>query len=180
MLQRLLSLSMLCVVLSAPMTSFAQDTTDSSVKNALAAELLEVTESRKLIDQMIPQINTQMKTLFRQALGNQQLDEDLMVVFDRYSERMVEILKQQIRWETLEPSYIKIYTDVFTAEELRELIAFYETPLGQKMLKKMPEIMQASMAISQQQLKDILPQVQALATEMAKEMQAVKAQRKNE
>ncbi|WP_164513439.1 DUF2059 domain-containing protein [Thiosocius teredinicola] len=121
-----------------------------------------------------------MKTMFRQMLGNQQLDEDLLVVFDKYSERMVDLLKQEMRWEKLEPHYVQIYVDVFSEDELRDLIAFYRTPLGQKMLEKMPQIMQASLAISQQQMRDILPQIQSLGVEMATEMQAVKAQRKSE
>ncbi len=158
----------------------AQPTAQDAAKNALAVELLEITESRKLVDQMIPQVKTQMKTMFRQMLGNQQLDEDLLVVFDKYSERMVDLLKQEMRWEKLEPHYVQIYVDVFSEDELRDLIAFYRTPLGQKMLEKMPQIMQASLAISQQQMRDILPQIQSLGVEMASEMQAVKAQRKSE
>ncbi len=44
------------------------------------------------------------------------------------------------------PSYDKH----FTHDEIKQLIAFYETPLGEKLVKTQPVIMQASMAAGQQ------------------------------
>lgn len=40
-----------------------------------------------------------------------------------------------------------VYMKHFTEQELRELIAFYNTPVGQKALATMPEIMQEGAAI---------------------------------
>jgi uncharacterized protein len=42
-----------------------------------------------------------------------------------------------------------VYARNFSADELRELTAFYRTPLGQKMLQKLPVVMQESMAVGQ-------------------------------
>jgi uncharacterized protein len=49
-----------------------------------------------------------------------------------------EVMREHLTWATLEPEFVRIYTEVFTERELRELTAFYETPLGQKLLDKMP------------------------------------------
>ena len=43
-----------------------------------------------------------------------------------------------------------IYARNFSAAELRDLAAFYRTPIGQKLLQKMPTIAQESMTAGQQ------------------------------
>lgn len=50
-----------------------------------------------------------------------------------------------------------IYARHFTAPELRELIAFYRTPLGQKTLKTMPQIMNDSVQL----IMPRMPEIQA-------------------
>jgi hypothetical protein len=42
-----------------------------------------------------------------------------------------------------------IYAQHFTEQELKELIAFYKTPLGQKMLKEEPVAVEASLKRAQ-------------------------------
>jgi hypothetical protein len=42
-----------------------------------------------------------------------------------------------------------IYAHNFTAEELRQVTAFYQGPVGQKFLAKMPAIAQESLAMGQ-------------------------------
>jgi hypothetical protein len=66
---------------------------------------------------------------------------------------------EQFSWTTLEPEFIQLYVEVFTEAELRELTAFYRTELGQKMLLRLPEVMQRSMAITQARLQEALPQL---------------------
>jgi hypothetical protein len=44
---------------------------------------------------------------------------------------------------------IAIYARNFTADELREVTAFYRGPTGQKFLQKQPVILQDSMAVGQ-------------------------------
>jgi len=40
----------------------------------------------------------------------------------------------------------KIYASDFTEQELKDLVTFYKTPLGQKLLAQEPKTVQASMA----------------------------------
>jgi len=40
----------------------------------------------------------------------------------------------------LEPEMIKIYMAAFSEQELREMAAFYRSPVGQKALAKLPEV----------------------------------------
>ena len=42
-----------------------------------------------------------------------------------------------------------VYAANFTAQELRDMTAFYRTPTGQKMLERLPTVMQQSMQLGQ-------------------------------
>ena len=44
-------------------------------------------------------------------------------------------------WASLEGDFIRIYTDAFTEEELKQLTVFYKTPVGKKSIRLMPEMM---------------------------------------
>jgi hypothetical protein len=55
---------------------------------------------------------------------------------------------------------VEVYARHFTAAELREITAFYRSPVGTKLLAKMPELQQESMRASQ---RVILPRVMKIA-----------------
>jgi len=42
-----------------------------------------------------------------------------------------------------------VYAANFTAQELQDMTAFYRTPTGQKMLERLPTVMQQSMQLGQ-------------------------------
>ena len=44
----------------------------------------------------------------------------------------------------------KVYADAFTEQELKDLVTFYKTPLGQKLLSAEPEAIQSSIAFMRQ------------------------------
>jgi hypothetical protein len=48
--------------------------------------------------------------------------------------------------ELIEPM-IAIYDANYSADEVRQLLAFYQSPLGRKMIARMPEITQQSIAV---------------------------------
>jgi hypothetical protein len=52
---------------------------------------------------------------------------------------------------------VPLYAETYTLDELRQLIAFYSSPLGQKMLAKMPMLMNRGMEISQRVM---MPRIQ--------------------
>jgi len=50
------------------------------------------------------------------------------------------LLQKSIGWKSIKAATIKLWEKNFTPEEISELAAFYESPIGQKALLKMPEI----------------------------------------
>jgi len=49
--------------------------------------------------------------------------------------------EEDIDREAMKNGLIEIYTEAFNEKEINELIVFYQSPVGQKFLKKSPELM---------------------------------------
>jgi uncharacterized protein len=57
-----------------------------------------------------------------------------------YRDVLLKWTEKYMTWEAFGPKVIELYTESFTEPELRDLIAFYKTPTGQKALALMPEL----------------------------------------
>lgn len=67
--------------------------------------------------------------------------------------------QEQLDWKVLEPEYVTLYVDVFSEQELRDIAAFYETPIGQKMLSRMPELMLKSQQLASARIQAAMPRL---------------------
>jgi hypothetical protein len=59
---------------------------------------------------------------------------------------------------------VPLYADTYTLDEIRQLSAFYASPLGQKMLANMPKLMSRSMEISNRVM---MPRMQKMMAQSA-------------
>ena len=79
-------------------------------------------------------------------------------------------------WEQFKEPMINVYLTHFNQTEIDGLIEFYQSDVGKSMTQKMPLVMRDSMMAGQQAMRDIMPQVQAIAEEMQSEIQQVRQQ----
>ena len=54
---------------------------------------------------------------------------------------MLSFFTKHMSWESLKPDFIRIYSEEFTASELRDINEFYATDTGKKTIKRMPSLM---------------------------------------
>jgi uncharacterized protein len=81
--------------------------------------------------------------------------------------RMLDVIAKELSWENLKGDYVNLYADTFTEEELRSIIAFYRSPIGQTFIEKQPGLMKKSMELSQKLMLKLMPKIQALAKEQS-------------
>jgi hypothetical protein len=63
--------------------------------------------------------------------------------FDAFAERFRELFTERLNFsQIIETVYLPLYDKTFSAEELRQLLAFYRTPVGRKSIEVMPSLMQ--------------------------------------
>lgn len=80
-----------------------------------------------------------------------------------------EFMEENFRYEDLEPQFIQVYADAFTEQELRDLAAFYRTPLGQRVVETLPEITAASQRIAMERMQEVMPQLMQAVMEAMEE-----------
>lgn len=56
----------------------------------------------------------------------------------------------EVRWADIKPRMVDLYLQEFTEQELKELLAFYQTPVGRKAIVKIPVVMRQGAAIGQE------------------------------
>ena len=86
-------------------------------------------------------------------------------------DKLLDSVKTRMNWEKLRPQYLRIYDETFSAEEIDGIFAFYESPAGSSMLKKMPLLISKAMAVAQSQMADIMPEIERISKEATQKPQ---------
>jgi uncharacterized protein len=152
----LLVLLMLCT------TAYGADTkpSEQSIK-----ELLRVTESRKLLDSIMGQMDNFMKSSMQQAFKGRTMTPKEQKLIDDMQSKMIAIFKQEMNWEMLESLFTQIYRDSFTQQEVDGMLVFYKSPSGQAVIKKMPLVMQNTMTEMQKRMGPIYQKIATMTKE---------------
>jgi len=85
-------------------------------------------------------------------LGIQMMDNILptfVQAFPQVPEQLWEEIKQEFSADALIDMIAPVYDKYYSHEEIQELIAFYESPIGKKLVERTPLVMQESMAVGQ-------------------------------
>jgi hypothetical protein len=125
-------------------------------------ELVEVMNMDAMVDSMYAQVEGMMQNMSVQ-MG---VKPDEKAIFDKYYADMTKVLKTKMSWQKMQPMMINLYDKQFTEQEISDMLAFYKTESGQAILKKMPQVMQESMQMSQALVQDAMPEIQAIAGEL--------------
>lgn len=131
------------LVLIGTLNVFADEKSDSSAVSMRAdiKRLMEITEVRKMGVQIMNHIRL---TLTKR--GSKVPWDTFMAEFD-----MNEFIEM----------VIPIYERHFTHDEIEQLIAFYESPIGKKLIKVQPQITIESMTAGQEWAKELIERVKA-------------------
>jgi hypothetical protein len=71
---------------------------------------------------------------------------------------MRETLNEKMSWERMKPEYVRLYASLYTEDELRQLTAFYESPVGQKSIRIHPQLTAGLFGIAQRLMAQPAPQ----------------------
>jgi len=81
--------------------------------------------------------------------------------------KIQEMIFNELSWDKMKSEYVKLFTDVYTIDELRGIAQFYKSPIGQSLIKKQPIIFQKSMMISQSKMQNLIPKLKKMTEEFA-------------
>lgn len=69
-------------------------------------------------------------------------------------------LERHVGWQALRPELEAMYKKAFSEDDLKQMNAFYITPVGQKVLARVPELVQARNQLAAQRLKQHIGELQ--------------------
>lgn len=140
---------------------------DTASLNANAEKFLLLAHA----DQFTAPLYRQVQDMFAQRFQQNNGTQAKQSVLDSYQAKANAALDQAIGWDKIKPDMIKLYTANFSESELKDLVAFYQSPLGKKVLEKMPQLTQQSAQLTQGKLEPAVPVVNKLLADMTAQLQ---------
>ncbi|MDT0359036.1 DUF2059 domain-containing protein [Herbaspirillum huttiense F1] len=134
-------------------------------------QILEVTQSRQLVDGIMDQQAARMDQVMTAVLAGHKPTPAQQQAMDKMKFRMLNLIRESINWEKMEPG---LYRETFTEEEVQGMLDFYRTPAGQAMIHKLPVLMQRNMDLMQQSLIAMQPRMQQIQQDFMAEIKAAK------
>ena len=128
------------------------------------------------MQRMMNAIYGQMDGMYKHMTANMNIPENEKPIMDKYLAKYTALVKEEMSWDKIKDPMEKIYASVYTEDEMQGIVKFYKSAAGQKMLNKMPELMQASNGIMQDAVKNMMPKIQALQKEMSDELAQAKTE----
>lgn len=126
----------------SPVSAVAQEKKFSESHIAAARELVLATKALDTFDDILPMLAEQTKTIFIQA-DPFRSDEVTSVTNDV-------ALKMAAKRSELNQAVYENWAALFTEDELKQLAAFYKTPLGQKLAAEGPKVTVMSIGAARQ------------------------------
>jgi len=142
-----------CLLMFSPMT-MAEDLT--AEKKALIDEMLRVTGAANLGEMMANAFVGQMTN----ALKSSQPDLDPKA-YDIIGEEVNQLIHEEVtERNALNDMMYPIYHRHLLSSDIKELIKFYQTPVGRKVIETMPVVFQESTAAGQKWGETLGPEIQ--------------------
>jgi hypothetical protein len=140
MMRKHLAVATFLIIIVNPLRAFCQESNIPKDLQNDIVKLLDMTGSGKLA----LQVGT--------AMANQIIDQ-IRVKNPKVTQNMITAVKDETsqlmaeKMPSLMGQIVKVYAKYFCQEEIKGLIAFYQTPLGQKTIRSSPQVVNESMLI---------------------------------
>jgi hypothetical protein len=144
----------LCL-LFIPFNATADEKTD------LAEKIISLTNMNRMLEQTKEQV-LQMES---QMMDQFDIPADQKAAAAAFRKKLTEKTFEIMSFDNMHDEYAALFAEVFTLDELKGLVAFYESPVGRSMIEKQPVIIQRAMQITQKRMAVLVPEIQKMAKE---------------
>lgn len=148
----------LCLALalaSAAPLALAEAPSDADVNRLLSAS-----RAQNMLDSMLPQIEAMQRQQFAQLTAQRPLDAAQQQKVQQIQERTQATVRKALSWQEMRPLYVTLYKQSFSKQDVLAMAEFYESPAGQSLLDKTPQLMQNLMVAIQQKMVPLFAELQ--------------------
>ncbi len=100
------------------------------------------------------------------------LPPEAMPAVNEYLDKQLALLFSMFKSDQMRTDYAEAYMNVYSHQELKEIVAFYDSPAGKKMLEKTPELNTAISKVAEGYVMKIQPESLKLQEELNKKLSA--------
>jgi hypothetical protein len=87
---------------------------------------------------------------------------ELNPIIKRYEKVLREFLGKYTSFEALREDFAKLYTDRFSELQLRQLVAFYQTPTGRLAVHELPKLFEAGATLGRRKVEEHMPELKQM------------------
>jgi hypothetical protein len=138
-------------------------------------QLLEVIQARKIIEAESKQIDGVYAAMINKFTEGKSLTDEQKKAIDAGRARITALVQGILTWDSMQQTFMKVYSETFSQSEIDGMIGFYSSPIGQAVVAKLPTAMQNAMGAMQERIQTLMPQIQQVAKQTADEIKASSA-----
>jgi hypothetical protein len=144
MIQKFARLLLAALVYIAPGLSLA----DADSHRAAVEQLFKLTHMEQRVSESVDNV------LLIQLQQSPQLEPHRQALDD--------FLQQHIGWNSMKEAIAAMYLEAFSEAELNEMNAFYITPIGQRVINDVPQLVQRRNQLAMQRMQENIGELQKL------------------
>jgi len=122
----------------------------------------------KVMEQQKKAMTSSMSQQMAKQMGGKVDPKD----FEAFQSKVMDVMQEAMNPAQMKKDVTEIYAQTFTKEQLVAMGDFYDTPAGQALNDKQPEVQQKLQAVIMPRIMAAMPKVQQLGMEFGKEQQA--------
>jgi uncharacterized protein len=128
------------------------------------------------VDGQVEMIMEKLKQLFEEKIGEinaafgQNGDKESQRRSKRSVDTLVELFRKEVARQDIPGYYAKAYAEIYTTEELQELLKFYQSPLGKTIAEKNKTMLFREVEMVQKINDAMMPVLKTKAEELLKNM----------
>lgn len=138
-----------------------------SAEAGAAQEIGRLDAALRLLDAMDMRVNL-ANTVEQVTLAEVEKNPKL----EPYKGVMLEFMNKYMGFDNIKSELADIYANAFTQTELEELARFYQTPVGKKILQKLPELTVEGARLGQRKVEEHLGELQVMISREAERIRA--------
>ena len=151
---------------TAPLLRAADD--DAAARRTQAEALLHAMGTEQVLTNATARVHQMVDKYSQQSVGTQtNLTPEQQAAVKKAQDDAHALINQQLGWDAVKADFIQDYADAFTEDELKGFVAFYNSPLGQKLVEKQPAVTEKMGRLTQQKMMAAMPTVMAKIKEGA-------------
>ena len=133
-------------------------------KTAKVEEMFRLTKSEEMMQTSLEQVRAMQQA----QVARMNLPADDKLKQQQMMDAINKVVASHLSWDKIKPRFVAIWAEAFTDEELDGILVFYRSPAGKALVEKTPQFMGKTMAIVQEAIQEMEPEILRITEEAKK------------